>query len=85
MVCTPVAGRLADRHGPDAVNLVCVLGVIVAALVLAGGGRGGTVGLTALVLGSLLLDVAMQSGMVANQVRTTPCAPRPEAGSTPPT
>ncbi|GLY84932.1 MFS transporter [Actinoallomurus iriomotensis] len=69
MVCTPIAGRLADRHGPDAVNLVCVLGVIVAALVLAGGGRGGTVGLTALVLGSLLLDVAMQSGMVANQVR----------------
>lgn len=30
---------------------------------------GGTVGLAALTLGTLLLDTAMQSGMVANQVR----------------
>ncbi|MFB9833494.1 MFS transporter [Actinoallomurus acaciae] len=79
MACTPIAGRLADRHGPDVVNLVCMVGVIVSALVLAGGAPGGAAGLAALVPGSLLLDVAMQSGMVANQVRNY--ALRPEARS----
>jgi predicted MFS family arabinose efflux permease len=79
MLCTPVAGRQADRRGPDVVNLVCMLGVIVSALVLTAGGLGGTPGLVALVLGSLLLDVSMQSGMVANQVRNY--ALRPEARS----
>jgi predicted MFS family arabinose efflux permease len=69
MVCTPVAGRRVDRHGPDAVNLVCLPAVIVAAALCALGGRGGTAGIIALVAGTLLLDVAMQSGMVANQVR----------------
>ncbi|HXB48491.1 MAG TPA: MFS transporter [Streptosporangiaceae bacterium] len=69
MVCTPVAGRRVDRHGPDLVNLVCLPAVIAAAAVLALGTRGGPVGITALVAGTLLLDVAMQSGMVANQVR----------------
>jgi predicted MFS family arabinose efflux permease len=69
MLCAPVAGRQADRRGPDTVSLVCMLGVITSALVLTVGGVGGTLGLMALVLGSLLLDVAMQSGMVANQVR----------------
>jgi predicted MFS family arabinose efflux permease len=79
MLCTPVAGRLADRRGPDLVNLVSMLGVLASALVLAGGGRGGVSGLVALVAGSLLLDVAMQSGMVANQVRNY--ALRPDARS----
>jgi predicted MFS family arabinose efflux permease len=69
MVCTPVAGRWVDRHGPDVVNLICLPAVIAAAALLALGGRGGMAGLTALVAGTLLLDVAMQSGMVANQVR----------------
>ncbi|MFC9502901.1 MFS transporter [Streptomyces sp. NPDC057002] len=69
MVCTPVAGRQVDRHGPDAVNRVCFLLVGVSATVLALGGLGGAVGVTALVVGTLLLDVGMQSGMVANQVR----------------
>jgi predicted MFS family arabinose efflux permease len=69
MVCTPVAGDRVDRYGPDAVNLVCLPAVIAAAVLLALGGRGGTVGITFLVAGTLLLDVAMQSGMVANQVR----------------
>jgi predicted MFS family arabinose efflux permease len=69
MVCTPVAGRQVDRHGPDVVNLVCLPAVIAAAALLALGSRGGPVGLTSLVAGTLLLDVAMQSGMVANQVR----------------
>ncbi|MFF8288460.1 MFS transporter [Streptomyces sp. NPDC016309] len=69
MLATPAAGRLVDRRGPDAVNLVCFLVVIASAMVLALGGSGGVAGLTALVLGTLLLDVAMQTGMIANQVR----------------
>ncbi len=69
MLCTPLAGRLVDRHGPDPVNLVCMLAVLVSATVLAVGSRGGASGLTALIVGTLLLDVAMQSGMVANQAR----------------
>lgn len=69
MLCTPVAGRLVDRRGPDRVNLVCFLVVAGSAVVLAFGGLGGTAGLAALVVGTLLLDVGMQSGMVANQVR----------------
>ncbi|QEV22608.1 MFS transporter [Streptomyces alboniger] len=69
MICTPLAGRQVDRRGPDAVNLVTILAVLAAAAVLLLGGLGGAMGLTALAVGSLLLDVAMQSGMVANQVR----------------
>ncbi|MBO2442061.1 MFS transporter [Actinomadura nitritigenes] len=69
MVCTPVAGRAADRRGADAVNLWAMAGVVVSAGVLAVGCVGGAVGLAGLAAGSLLLDVAMQSGMVANQVR----------------
>ncbi|MGW0817965.1 SDR family NAD(P)-dependent oxidoreductase [Streptomyces viridiviolaceus] len=85
MVCTPFAGRLVDRYGPDPVNLVCMLGVLVSAAILTIGARGGALGLAALTLGTLLLDTAMQSGMVANQVRVYACAPTPAAGSTPPT
>ncbi len=69
MVCTPVAGRRVDRLGPDAVNRVCFLVVGASAAVLALGGLGGAAGVTALVVGTLLLDVGMQSGMVANGVR----------------
>lgn len=79
MFCTPLAGRLVDRRGPDPVNLVCVLGVLVAAAVLAVGARGGTVGTAALVAGTLLLDIAMQCGTVANQARVF--ALRPDARS----
>ncbi|WP_031077147.1 MFS transporter, partial [Streptomyces sp. NRRL S-118] len=79
MLATPAAGRRVDRRGPDAVNLVCFLAVVLSAAVLAVGGLGGAVGLAALALGTLLLDVAMQSGMVANQVRIW--ALRPEARS----
>ncbi|MER7011534.1 MFS transporter [Saccharopolyspora sp. NPDC000359] len=79
MVCTPVAGRQADRRGPDVVNLACMIGTIAAAAVLVGGTFGGVPGLACLVLGTLLLDVTMQSGMVANQVRIY--ALRPEVRS----
>ena len=69
MVTTPIAGRQVDRHGPDPVNLVALLGVLAAAGVLALGVVRGAVGLAALTAGTLLLDVAMQAGMVANQTR----------------
>jgi predicted MFS family arabinose efflux permease len=63
MIATPVAGRLVDRYGPDLVNLVCAGGVVLSAGLLAVGS------LPALGLGTLVLDVSMQSGMTANQVR----------------
>ncbi|QNS08354.1 MFS transporter [Streptomyces xanthii] len=69
MVATPLAGRVVDRRGPDVVNLVCLLGTIASAGVLTAGALGGAVGLSALVVGTLLLDVAMQCGMVANVTR----------------
>jgi predicted MFS family arabinose efflux permease len=69
MLVTPVAGRLVDRYGAEAVNLVCFLTVLASAAVLLPGALGRTPGLLSLVAGTLLLDVGMQSGMVANQVR----------------
>lgn len=79
MLCTPFAGRMVDRRGADLVNLVCMLGVIGSAAVLAVGARGGRAGLAALVVGTLLLDIGMQCGMVANQARVY--AVRPDARS----
>jgi predicted MFS family arabinose efflux permease len=79
MLCTPLAGRLVDRRGPDLVNLVCMLGILLSAAVLTAGSLGGVLGLSALILGTLLLDVAMQSGMVANTARIF--ALRPDARS----
>ncbi|WP_372507242.1 MFS transporter [Actinomadura madurae] len=79
MVAMPVAGRLVDRAGSDPVNLAAILGTIAAAAVLALGALGGAAGLVALGAGTLLLDVAMQSGMVANQARIF--ALRPDARS----
>lgn len=69
MVCTPLAGRWVDRLGPDPVNLVCMLAVVVAAGMLIFGAVGGITGLAALVIATLVLDVAMQCGHVANTVR----------------
>jgi predicted MFS family arabinose efflux permease len=79
MFCTPVAGRTADRRGPERVNLVCMVGTIAAAGLLTTGNLGGAVGLIGLALGMLMLDVAMQSGQVANQARIF--ALRPEMRS----
>jgi predicted MFS family arabinose efflux permease len=77
MFATPIAGRRTDRGGPDAVNLLCMLGAIAAAALLLTGLLGGAAGLVGLGAGMLLLDVAMQSGQVANQARIS--ALRPEA------
>ena len=79
MVSTPAAGRLADRRGPDAVNLAAMLGVLGAAMVLTGADLGGACGIAALTLGTLALDVAMQAGMVANQVRNYRLRPNARA------
>jgi predicted MFS family arabinose efflux permease len=77
MFATPVAGRRTDRSGPDTVNLVCMIGAIAAGALLLTGHLGGALGLVGLGAGMLLLDVAMQSGQVANQARIF--ALRPEA------
>src|SRR5690606_24368593 len=69
MVCAPFAGRWIDRRGSDGVNLVCFVAVLGAAALLVPAALGGTLGLVALVAGTLVLDVAMQCGMVANQAR----------------
>jgi len=64
---------------PDSASLV------VTAAVLAAGCLGGSAGLAALVLGTLALDVAMQSGMVANQVRIYALRPEVLSRLKPPT
>jgi len=69
MCATPAVGRRIDSHGPDGVNLIAILGAIAAAAVLTLGDVRGPLGLAALTAGMLLLDVAMQSGQVANQMR----------------
>ncbi|MEV7556522.1 hypothetical protein [Streptomyces sp. NPDC089795] len=77
--CTPYAGRLVDRVGPDRVNLGRLLGVLLSAAVLAAGGGGGAAGLAAPAACTLLLDLSMQSGMLADQARVY--ALRPDARS----
>ncbi|MEV7598797.1 MFS transporter [Kitasatospora sp. NPDC089797] len=77
MFATPAAGRRADRDGPDAVTLRSLLGALAAAALLLTGDLPGTPGLVGLAAGMLLLDVATQSGQVANQARIF--ALRPEA------
>ncbi|NYE15460.1 MFS transporter [Actinomadura citrea] len=79
MAATPAAGRQVDRRGPDPVSLVAITGTIAAAGVLALGALGGAPGLAALGAGTLLLEIAMQSGMIANQARIF--ALRPDARS----
>ncbi|WUI02275.1 MFS transporter [Spirillospora sp. NBC_00431] len=79
MFTSPVAGRQVDRRGSGPVNLVAMLGAVASAAVLAFGTLGGIAGLVALAAGTLLLDVAMQSGMIANQARIF--ALRPDARS----
>jgi predicted MFS family arabinose efflux permease len=63
MVATPLAGRAADRHGPDRVSRFALAGGVGAAPVLA------VDGLVPLAIGTLMLDVAMQCGMTANVAR----------------
>jgi predicted MFS family arabinose efflux permease len=77
MVVTPIAGRAVDRRGPDDINTIALVGSVAVMPLLAAASLGGTIGLAALVLATLQLDVAMQCGMVANVARFY--AVRPEA------
>ncbi|TMQ95172.1 MFS transporter [Actinomadura soli] len=79
MFCAPLTGRQVDRRGSEPVALVVMLGTLASAGVLAFGALGGAAGLVALAAGTLLLDVAMQSGTIANQARIF--ALRPDARS----
>lgn len=65
----PAAGRWIDRRGPNVVNLVCIIGVVLASALLLTGLLGGIAGLVGLIVGMLLLDVSVQSSQVANQAR----------------
>ncbi|XUW91475.1 MFS transporter [Burkholderia sp. M6-3] len=62
----PFCGRLADRFGATAVN---VLSMCCAALAFAVFLRGGDVFMLAIVVGVNLLDFGNQSGQIANQAR----------------
>jgi predicted MFS family arabinose efflux permease len=79
VLTTPIAGRWIDRRGPDTINLMCFLMMIASTAILAAGTLGGTIGLSALTLGMLILDVAVQCGQAANQARIF--ALRPDARS----
>jgi len=79
VLSTPITGRWIDRRGSDPVSLVCIVGGVLAAGVLAFGGIGGIGGLIVLGAGMLVLDTAVQSGQVANQSRIF--ALRPDARS----
>ncbi|HGL5385328.1 MFS transporter [Burkholderia orbicola] len=62
----PQCGRLSDRFGPTAANVVSLCS---AALAFAAFSAGGDVSVFALVVGVNLLDFANQAGQIANQAR----------------
>jgi predicted MFS family arabinose efflux permease len=65
----PFAGRAIDRHGPDALSALCMVGVVVSAALMVTGFIGGIAGLLGLIVSMLVLDVSVQSSQVANQAR----------------
>ncbi|MEV0284111.1 MFS transporter [Kribbella sp. NPDC050820] len=69
MAVVPLTGRLVDRLNPDVVTSWILAGTCLAAVLMLGAVLGGPLGLTLLIAGVLVLDVAMQSGMVANVTR----------------
>ncbi|MFG1820310.1 MFS transporter [Kribbella sp. NPDC049174] len=76
MALVPVTGRLVDRRSPDVVTSWILAGTCAAAVLMLGALLGGPLGLGLLVAGVLVLDVSMQSGMVANVTRMYRLAPR---------
>jgi predicted MFS family arabinose efflux permease len=76
MAVVPLTGRLVDRRSPDVVTSWILAGTCVAAVLMLGALLGGPLGLVLLVGGVLVLDVSMQSGMVANVTRMYRLAPR---------
>jgi predicted MFS family arabinose efflux permease len=69
MFGAPAAGRRVDRYGADRVNEWCAWATLAATAVLTAAALGGAPGLTALTVGLLLLDLAVQCSQVANQAR----------------
>ena len=64
-LAAPLAGRFADRRGPDVIVSIGA-GLVVAAFAILGLFQGS---LAAMIVGVLILDLAMQSSQVANQAR----------------
>jgi predicted MFS family arabinose efflux permease len=69
VLAVPVTGRKIDRYGPDTISILCFAGMVLAAATLLTGLAHGLVGLSGLIFGMLLLDLAVQSSQVANQAR----------------
>lgn len=69
MAVVPATGRVIDRRSPDLITSLILAGTVLAALLMLGAVLGGSTGLALLVAGVLVLDVSMQSGMVANVTR----------------
>ncbi|MDX8457589.1 MFS transporter [Mesorhizobium humile] len=64
-LAAPLAGRFADRRGPDT-TVTIGTGLVVLAFAIFGLFQGS---LVAMIIGVLILDVAVQSSQVANQAR----------------
>ncbi|MBN9218757.1 MAG: MFS transporter [Mesorhizobium sp.] len=64
-LAAPLAGRFADRRGPDVIVSIGA-GLVVAAFAILGLCQGS---LAAMIVGVLILDLAVQSSQVANQAR----------------
>lgn len=64
-LAAPLAGRLADRRGPSAVNLASLV-VVLASFAVLWAGRASLVGLAA---GVVVLDFGVQANHIANQTR----------------
>lgn len=74
-LAAPLAGRFADRRGPDVIVSIGA-GLVVAAFAILGLFQGS---LAAMIVAVLILDLAVQSSQVANQARIH--APDPTARS----
>ncbi|WP_258589464.1 MFS transporter [Mesorhizobium sp. AR02] len=64
-LAAPLAGRFADRRGPDVIVSIGA-GLVVAAFAIFGLFQGS---LAAMIIGVLILDLGVQSSQVANQAR----------------
>jgi predicted MFS family arabinose efflux permease len=62
----PQCGRLSDRFGPTAVNIISLCSAVLAFAAFV---AGGDISLFALVVGVNLLDFGNQAGQIANQAR----------------
>ncbi|WP_281918959.1 MFS transporter [Nocardia sputorum] len=68
LFASPWIGHRIDQYGYRLVSIASLLATAIAGFVFLAGSRGGPTGLAGLVLGIVVLDAAMRSGQVANQV-----------------